>query len=120
MFIYSILGMEIYASKLKLDYYDNFKIDLAKGRSLNTNFDNFHWSFVTVFVLLTEDNWSYVYQEYYRGLGGFRANLFFLSLYIIGPKLLLNLFIAILLEDFNEDNLALEIAEKSGVAEYLK
>jgi hypothetical protein len=53
-------------------------------------------------VLLTEDGWSYVFYMYHRALGGLRANLYFLSLFIIGPRILLNLFLAILLENFDE------------------
>jgi Ion transport protein len=61
-----------------------------------------------VFVLLTEEAWSNVYYEYHRACGSFRANLYFLSLFIIGPRILLNLFLCILLQNFEEDKLETE------------
>jgi hypothetical protein len=59
MFIYSILGMEMFAYKAKYDGDGN--LDLVNGESLDQNFDSFLWSFTTVFVLLTEDGWSTVH-----------------------------------------------------------
>jgi hypothetical protein len=59
MFIYSILGMEMFAYKAKYDPDGN--LDLVNGESLDQNFDSFLWSFTTVFVLLTEDGWSTVH-----------------------------------------------------------
>ncbi len=59
MFIYSILGMEMFAYKARYDSSGN--LDLANGESLDQNFDSFLWSFTTVFVLLTEDGWSTVF-----------------------------------------------------------
>ena len=56
MIIYTILGMEVFAEKAKFSPTDT--IDMVNGSSLNTNFDSFIWSFTTVFVLMTEDNWA--------------------------------------------------------------
>lgn len=103
MFIYSILGMEMFAYKAKYDASGN--LDMVSGESIDQNFDSFLWSFTTVFVLLTEDDWSTVYQLYHVAVGGWRANLYFLSLFIIGPRILLNIFLAILMENFENDSL---------------
>jgi hypothetical protein len=103
MFIYSILGMEMFAYKAKYDAVGN--LDLVNGESLDTNFDSFLWSFTTVFVLLTEDGWSTVFQLYSKAVGGWRANLYFLSLFIIGPRILLNIFLAILMQNFENDSI---------------
>jgi hypothetical protein len=78
---------------------------MVSGESMDQNFDSFLWSFTTVFVLLTEDNWSTVHQLYHVAVGGWRANLYFLSLFIIGPRILLNIFLAILMENFENDSL---------------
>ena len=59
MFIYSILGMELFAYNAKFDA--DGSIDMENGESIYQNFDTFLWSFTTVFVLLTEDGWSYIY-----------------------------------------------------------
>ena len=59
MFIYSILGMEVFAHKGKFN--SEGQVDLENGESNPQNFDSFLWSFTTVFVLLTEDGWSEVF-----------------------------------------------------------
>lgn len=51
MFIYAILGMELFAENAKFTADD--KVDMENGTSLNQNFDSFLYSFTTVFVLLT-------------------------------------------------------------------
>lgn len=108
MFVYTILGMEVFAEKAKFSADD--KVDMINGESIPMNFDSFLWSFTTVFVLLTEDGWSYVFYQYHRAVGAFRANLYFISLFIIGPRILLNLFLAILLENFEDGSLEEEAA----------
>jgi len=60
IFVYSILGMETFANKAKFD--DGKDIDNENGTSIERNFDNFLWSFTTVFVLLTEDGWMDIYE----------------------------------------------------------
>lgn len=101
MFIYAILGMELFAENAKFTADD--KLDMENGTSINQNFDSFIYSFTTVFVLLTQDGWSAIFYAYKRAMGSFRANLYFLSLYIVGPIILLNLFLAILLKNFDGD-----------------
>jgi uncharacterized membrane protein len=60
-----------------------------------------------VFVLLTQDGWSDIFYSYYRACSNWQAICYFVSLYIIGPIILLNLFLAILLKNFDEDSLKL-------------
>jgi hypothetical protein len=95
MYVYSLLGMELFAYKVKFDKNDNIS-DAPDAKPLQTNFDSFLWSFTTVFILLTEDGWSYIFHAYYRAYSNWRATLFFLSNYIIGAKILMNIFLAIL------------------------
>jgi hypothetical protein len=99
MFVYTILGMEVFAEKAK---FTDDKVDMENGESIPQNFDSFLWAFTTVFVLLTEEGWSGVFYAYHRAVGAIRANLYFLSLFIIGPRILLNLFLAVLLENFED------------------
>lgn len=49
-------------------------------------------------------------------MGGVRANLYFLSLYIIGPIILLNLFLAILLKNFDGDMIDEEDESQEKIA----
>lgn len=55
MFIYAILGMELFAENAK---FTADKVDMDNGKSIDQNFDSFLYSFTTVFVLLTQDGWS--------------------------------------------------------------
>ena len=95
IFVYSLIGMELFSQKAKFDEDKN--IDLEHGESLDANFDSFLESFTTVFILLTEDGWSDIFRSYSRAVGPVQANIFFISLFIIGPRILLNIFLAILL-----------------------
>jgi hypothetical protein len=102
VYIYSILGMEIFAEKAKFNSKN--EVDLGSGTSMDTNFDSFLWSFSTVFILITEDGWSNIFLNYYRAINGVTSTLYFISLSILGPRILLNLFLGILLDDFDKDS----------------
>ena len=80
-------------------------IDNEIGASPLANFDEFTSAFQTVFIILTNDGWSAIYYNYYRTAGAAISTIFFISLIIIGQKILLNLFLAILLENFDEESL---------------
>lgn len=103
MYVYSLLGMELFAYKAKFDEDNNIS-DASDASPIQTNFDSFLWAFTTVFILLTEDNWSFIYYAYYRAYSNWRATLFFQSNYIIGAKILMNIFLAILSENFELDS----------------
>lgn len=45
---------------------------------------------------------SDIFYTHYRAVGAVSSTIFFISLVIIGQKILLNLFLAILLENFDE------------------
>ena len=101
MFIYAILGMEVFAYKARFN--SSNKVDLINGDPINQNFDSFIWSFTTVFVLMTEDGWSSIFYQYHRAVSGWKSTLYFISLFIIGPRVLLNLFLAILINIYGEE-----------------
>lgn len=76
MYVYSLLGMEMFAYKAFFDEDGNIVTD-GTGASIQTNFDSFLWAFTTCFILLTEDNWSFIYYSYHRAYSSWRANLYF-------------------------------------------
>ena len=69
------------------------------------NFDNFLNSFSLVFIILTNDGQAAVYYNYYRAVGAAAATIFFVLLVLVGQKVIINLFVAILLENFDEGEL---------------
>jgi hypothetical protein len=109
MFTYSLLGMEIFAYKAK--FLEDGSIDLAYGHSPPANFDEFLGAFTTVFIILTNDGWTDIYFNYYRTVGSAVSTIFFITLILIGQKIMLNLFLAILLENFDEESLNQEIKQ---------
>lgn len=77
---------------------------------------------------MTNDSEAQIYYDHYRTAGPVASTLFFIMLVIFGQKILLNLFLAILLENFDEsalkhkmheyeDNQMAKDKESSGILE---
>ena len=66
------------------------------------NFNTFINAFTTVFIILIGEDWNNIMFDYLRSVG-WTSYLFFMTLYIQGNLILLNLFLAILLKNFEED-----------------
>lgn len=94
-YIYALLGMELFSFKVKKTPDD--KIDLVNGTYPLNNFNTFWESLLTMFVLLTGDQWSSIMLDFYRAVSPGAALAFFVSFMILGQYMLLNLFLAILL-----------------------
>ena len=89
--VFALLGMEMFGGKF------NFEEGVPKA-----NFDSFNWSFVTVFQLLTMENWPDVLYSAVRSEMGYFGLVFFFLWIFLGNFLILNMFLAILLESFSE------------------
>ena len=63
------------------------------------NFDTFFWAFLTAFQILTGENWNEVMYDVMRSTSYFAAS-YCIVIIIIGNYILLNLFLAILLDHF--------------------
>jgi Ion transport protein len=100
-FILTLLGMELFANKMKLDPITNY-VDLENGVSPEVNFDNFINAFSAVFIILTNDGTSGIYYNLYRTVSSYTSTIYIIILILIGQKVILNLFIAILLQNFDE------------------
>jgi hypothetical protein len=101
IFIFTLLAMELFAYRAKFEP-DSDIIDEARGVSPTFNFDTFLNSFSLVFIILTNDGQAAVYYNYYRTVGPAPATIFFVLLVMVGQKIIINLFVAILLENFDE------------------
>lgn len=89
MFIYSLLGMELFAYKVKFD--DDNKpmtneqiIENLPGSYPDSTFNTFLEAFTTVFIVLANDGWSTIYINHYRACGKFKATFYFVSMLILG------------------------------------
>ena len=73
------------------------------ARSPRQNFDSFMEGFVTVFIVLIGEDWQIIMHDFVRAKKDHRLPcIFFISLMVIGNLFLMNLFLAILLKNFED------------------
>ncbi|KAJ8001332.1 hypothetical protein DPEC_G00168440 [Dallia pectoralis] len=96
IFIFSILGMHLFGCK--------FGLKLANGDTLpdRKNFDSLLWAIVTVFQILTQEDWNTVLYNGMASTSPF-ASLYFVALMTFGNYVLFNLLVAILVEGFQAE-----------------
>ncbi|XP_047658687.1 voltage-dependent T-type calcium channel subunit alpha-1H [Tachysurus fulvidraco] len=96
IFIFSILGMHLFGCK--------FTLRLENGDTISDrkNFDSLLWAIVTVFQILTQEDWNVVL---YNGMASTSpwAALYFVALMTFGNYVLFNLLVAILVEGFQAE-----------------
>jgi len=91
IFIYAILGMQLFGGKFEFD-----------GEVDRKNFDTLIWAITTVFQVLTQEDWNASMHNGVRSLG-FAAVLYYITLIVFGNYILFNLFVAILIDGFGGD-----------------
>mmetsp|Transcript_6417 Transcript_6417/g.22602 ORF Transcript_6417/g.22602 Transcript_6417/m.22602 type:complete len:1664 (+) Transcript_6417:339-5330(+) len=72
---------------------------ISKSAYPRHNFDDIYWSFITIFQILTGENWNTVMYDGMRSTSWLAA-FYFLLLVVVGNYIILNLFLAILLDNF--------------------
>jgi len=58
--------MELFGFKVRFDEDGKLAKDFSTGIPPVLNFDNFSNSFVTLFVLMTKQNWNNILFDHYR------------------------------------------------------
>jgi hypothetical protein len=101
MFIYTLLGMELYAYRIIFNDENLDTVASEPGDFPRANFNTFLSGFTTIFIVLIGDDWNSTMYHHVRAKGN-SAIFFFISLFILGNLVLLNLFLAILLKNFEE------------------
>uniref|UniRef100_A0A8D0GI26 Calcium voltage-gated channel subunit alpha1 H n=1 Tax=Sphenodon punctatus TaxID=8508 RepID=A0A8D0GI26_SPHPU len=96
IFIFSILGMHLFGCKFSL------KTDTGDTVPDRKNFDSLLWAIVTVFQILTQEDWNVVL---YNGMASTSswAALYFVALMTFGNYVLFNLLVAIVVEGFQAE-----------------
>uniref|UniRef100_A0A3Q1HAQ8 Voltage-dependent T-type calcium channel subunit alpha n=1 Tax=Anabas testudineus TaxID=64144 RepID=A0A3Q1HAQ8_ANATE len=98
IFIFSILGMHLFGCKFGSE---------SNGDTLpdRKNFDSLLWAIVTVFQILTQEDWNKVL---YNGMASTSpvAALYFIALMTFGNYVLFNLLVAILVEGFQAEEVS--------------
>jgi hypothetical protein len=102
IYVFALLGMQMFAGRLKFNAEGYF--DPVNGRLSRQNFDNLLASLITVFQILIGDNWNMVMYKAYLAVKP-RAVIYFIILVLVGKIILLNLFLAILLGNFEQESL---------------
>lgn len=106
---YVIIGMELYANKVKFN--DNGDLDLVNGTSIVFNFDNVGNAFQIVFTLLIGENWSFLFL-YYQRASPVVSIIYFYSATIILSIFLVNLLVGIMLQNFFENEQVKNLQEE--------
>ncbi len=106
MFIYSLVGMQLLSNRLHFSPDSGATIGITEdgydtAMIPRSNFDSFSWSMVTVFQILTGENWNVIMYDGWRTRGTI-AVAYIISLIIVGVFIVMNLFLAILLKKFEE------------------
>jgi hypothetical protein len=96
-FIYALLGMQLFGGK----------ISSLLGVDGRMNFDSFFDSFVAVFDIMTLENWNDLLITCLRTDAiTVIVLVYFFSWIFIGNMVLLNLFLAVLLEGFEDKSIS--------------
>merc|ERR1719342_976536 len=95
IFIFALLGMQIFGGR--------FKNEESRG-----TFNNFGQSCLTVFQILTGEDWNVVMYDGIQAYGGIKslgaiAALYFIILFVTGNFILLNVFLAIAVDNLSTD-----------------
>ncbi|KAG1673043.1 Voltage-dependent T-type calcium channel subunit alpha-1G [Nymphon striatum] len=110
IFIFSCLGMHLFGGKFCMragssgetctcEEQTNANITCVSDRK---NFDNFLWSTITVFQILTQEDWNVVLFNGMEKTSHWAA-LYFVLLMTFGNYVLFNLLVAILVEGFSSE-----------------
>ena len=97
VYLYALLGMQFFAGKFT--FGDNGLFD-SNGIVPRENFDTIWEAFITIVIIMIGDGWNII--MYYGMLSeGKGFAIFFVTLYTFGNIIMINLFLAILLGNFN-------------------
>ena len=118
--IFSLIGMQFFGGlydRPQYQYTREFFPELFESRGVvwdqmgdpapDLTFDSFGDAFLTIFVILSGENWNDIYFNHHRAsydIWDVFATFYFLTLFIFGNLLLFNLFIAILLSNFDDSD----------------
>ncbi|CAD7929440.1 unnamed protein product [Amoebophrya sp. A120] len=112
IFVFALMGSIMFANKLKFDPNTDEPVpedqacpggtsDWDHSCVRRSNFDSFLWSVVTVFQGLTGENWNALMYDGMRG-AGFAYFMFHFAMVVLGMCIIFNLFLAILMANFQD------------------
>ncbi|KAK5620574.1 hypothetical protein CRENBAI_022120 [Crenichthys baileyi] len=98
IFLLSIVGMHLFGCKIQSsdEDFNGKSFDVIDKRK---NFDTLLWSMVTVFQILTLEDWNYVLYNAMVSTSAWAA-LYFVIIIILGKNVVLNILVGIVVESF--------------------
>lgn len=102
--VFSLIGMQLFAGVLDFP------------RQSRCKFDQFYWAFLSIFQVLTIENWQNLLYDVMQSSAGPGSGLFLVTWVVLGNYILLNLFLAILLDAFTSEEEVEEIAPDTNPA----
>jgi len=94
LFIYAVVGMEMFGEDTSLGNSDDQPLP---------NFNSFFPAIDTLFRVATGDGWTDLYDGYLAYYEYYGTLIYFLTFFVFGGAVLLNLFIAVILDTFADN-----------------
>lgn len=112
VFTFMLLGMELYAYRVKFNE-NNYRLDFSKeGIIPKSNFNTPINALLSVFIVISNDGWSTLYRDHARATNFISSSIFFIVILILGQFILYNLFIAIMIENFEQLSVRYDLTNK--------
>lgn len=99
MYIFALVGMSTFAGQVMFDGDGNLNLD--SGMSPRENFDTLGGALLTIFDVLIGYDWISIMFNCIRAKGPV-VSIYFIALVVLGTIILMNLFLAIMLGNFDK------------------
>ena len=104
VYIYALLGMSLFANRLRFDADTDRPVGLRDARWEDAavpraNFDTLDKAVVTLFIVLTGEDWTGVMYDCWRAAGA-SAPFFFFTFMLFGQLFIVDLLVAVLISTF--------------------
>ncbi|XP_068423425.1 voltage-dependent T-type calcium channel subunit alpha-1I-like [Clinocottus analis] len=96
VFIFSLVGMQLFGNRFEI-------VTLAEVHT-RKHFDTLLWSMVTVFQILTGEDWNFVLYDTMAATSPWAA-IYFVTVIVTGKHLLLNVLVGIVIQGFENKSL---------------
>ena len=106
--MYGMLGVELFANKIQIESED------GQDKKPRLNFDHIGNSALCVFICMIGDSWNEIMRDVMRSQKSFNSFFYFLPLILIGQMFLMNIFLAIHIKYFQQDESELDEEPKSS------
>ena len=101
LYVFALMGMQFFAGKFKFLDHGEGALDMENGDVPRSNFDTLKDALLTTFVCFIGDNWTYVMYDAMRSSGSL-FSVYYVIVIAFGNIVMLNLFLAILLGNFDK------------------